>query len=134
MPLYFAFVILLFKVAWNLDIVVMGNQGWILSNVILSIAFIPVAIWAHRKLSPKNAETKWMNNLLRGNGSQVTAAQVGTKGRTGQLPVGQRKRQIFGPGRHFFQEIVTDLMPKSSGTGMNHDGDLALGKTKTFGH
>lgn len=73
-PLYFAFIILFFKIAWNLDIVAVGDQKWILSNIILSIAFIPAAIWAHRKLSPKNAEAKWMNNLLQGNGSQITSA------------------------------------------------------------
>ncbi len=74
-PLYFSFIILFFKVAWNVDIVAVGDQAWIISNLILSIGvFLPLTIWAHFKLSTKNAEKNWMNVLLRGNGSQVTAA------------------------------------------------------------
>ena len=54
-----------------------GDQSWIVGNLIFSVvAFGPAALWAHRKLSPKNAETKWMNSLLRGNGSQVTSAMA----------------------------------------------------------
>ncbi len=74
-PLYFGFIILLFKLVWNIDIVAVGNQTWIASNFILSIGvFVPFAIWAHFKLSPKNAEKRWMNALLRGNGSQIVSA------------------------------------------------------------
>ena len=73
-PLYFAFVILMFKLAWNLDIVAVGDSAWIQSNIVLSVLLVPAAVWAHRKLSAKNAEKKWMNRLLAGNGSQITDA------------------------------------------------------------
>ena len=75
LPLNFAFIILLFNLVFGIDIVAIGDKTWIMSNVILSIfVFIPLSLWLHNKLVPKNAGTKWMNSLLRGNGSQITDA------------------------------------------------------------
>lgn len=74
-PLYFGFIILIFKTILGIDIVEVGDPAWITANVIVSIVlFVPFAIWATLKLNPKNAEKKWMNKLLRGNGDQITYA------------------------------------------------------------
>lgn len=76
-PLYFGFIILFFKLLFGIDIVTHGDQNWIIGNLIFSVVvFVPLALWAHKKLSPVNAEKKWMNKLLRGNGSQITDALV----------------------------------------------------------
>ncbi len=73
-PLYFTFIILMFKLLWNIDIVAVGDSSWIQANIAFSILLVPAAIWAHRKLRAKNAEKKWMNRLLAGNGSQINGA------------------------------------------------------------
>ncbi len=74
-PLYFVFIILMFWIFWGIDIVASGDPAWITGNVLVSVlVFLPLSIWAHFKLSPKNADTKWMNALLQGNGSQITDA------------------------------------------------------------
>ena len=74
-PLYFVFIVLMFWMFWGIDIVAVGDRNWIIGNVIISVVvFLPLAIWAHRKLSAKNAHTKWMNTLLRGNGNQIVEA------------------------------------------------------------
>jgi hypothetical protein len=74
-PLYFVFIIVFFKVLFGIDIVAIGDPNWIWANGLLSVlVFLPAAIWVHIKLSPKNADKKWMNGLLRGNGSQVSDA------------------------------------------------------------
>jgi len=61
----------------GIDIVAIGDQNWIWTNVLLSIlVFLPLTIWGHFKLSPKNANTKWMQAFLKGNGSQITDAMI----------------------------------------------------------
>ena len=74
-PLNFAFIILFFKFLFGVDIVAIADQSWLIGNLIFSaVFFVPLAIWAHRKLSPENAHKPWINALLRGNGSQITEA------------------------------------------------------------
>jgi len=75
LPLYFSFVILFFDVILGVDIVERGEQTWLISNLLFSVVvFIPVALWIHHKLGPRNAGKKWMNSLLLGNGSQINDA------------------------------------------------------------
>lgn len=74
-PLYFCFVILFFYLPFGVDIVAVGSKAWLISNGILSlVVFLPLTIWMHRKLRPENADKKWMQRLLKGNGSQVAEA------------------------------------------------------------
>ncbi len=74
-PLNFGFIILFFHFLFGVDIVAVGDRTWIIGNIIFNtIVFVPLAIWAHLKLSPKNADKKWMNRQFRGNGSQITDA------------------------------------------------------------
>lgn len=75
LPFYFGFVILFFKVLWNVDIVAVGDPDWIKWNLVIAVVlFLPLAIWMHIKLNPKNANKKWMHSLLRGMGSQINDA------------------------------------------------------------
>jgi len=74
-PLSFAFTILFFKAIFGVDIVAVGDTNWMIANGVFSlVVFVPLAIWLTKKISPKNAEKKWMNKLLKGNGSQITTA------------------------------------------------------------
>lgn len=74
-PLYFGFMILLFDLFFGVDIVAVGDVNWIIANLVFSVCiFIPAAIWMYKKLSAKNANKKWMNKLLGGNGSQIMDA------------------------------------------------------------
>lgn len=75
LPLNFGFIVLFFKVLWNVDIVAVGDQQWIIWNIVISlILFLPFAVWAHIKLSPGNANKPWMHKLLKGTGSQINEA------------------------------------------------------------
>lgn len=74
-PLYFGFIILFFDLLFGVDIVAVGDKAWIISNIIFSIlVFIPMAVWMHIKLSAKNANKRWMNKVLGGNGNQINDA------------------------------------------------------------
>lgn len=77
LPFSFVFIIVFFKVLFNLDIAAEADRNWIIWNQVIIIGlFLPFTIWAHRKLSPQNADKEWMNKLLKGNGSQVNDAIV----------------------------------------------------------
>ncbi len=73
-PLYMVFVVMFFKIIFGIDIMANADTGWLLGQIPVILLFVAGAIWAHRKLSPKNAEKPWMNKLLSGNGSQITEA------------------------------------------------------------
>jgi len=73
-PLYMVFVVMFFKVIFGIDIVANADTGWLLWQLPVMLLFTLGAIWAQKKLSPKNAEKPWMNKLLSGNGSQITEA------------------------------------------------------------
>ena len=75
LPFHFAFVILFFKILFDVDIVEVGDKIWLLSNLAIGVVvFLPAAIWIHRKLSPENADKDWMNAVLQGQGSQINDA------------------------------------------------------------
>ena len=69
-----AFQIVSAEVLFGYDIIKLAKADWLIWQAGLSIAFIPLAIWLHQKLSPKNIHKSWMNKVLKGNGSQITEA------------------------------------------------------------
>ncbi|MTI20987.1 hypothetical protein E1176_08130 [Fulvivirga sp. RKSG066] len=75
-PLYMVFVVMFFKVIFGVDIVAVADTSWLLWQLPVMFLFALGALWAHKKLSPKNAEKPWMNKLLSGNGSQITEALI----------------------------------------------------------
>lgn len=73
-PLYLAFVVFWVKVLFNFDIIVNAGKTWLIVQLILSISLIPLSVWLHKKLSPKNISKKWVSSILKGAGSQVSEA------------------------------------------------------------
>ena len=74
-PFSFAFMILFFKVLFNVDIVAKAPMDWVIWNLIIYLVlFVPLSLWIHTKLHPRNANKKWMHKLLQGNGSQINDA------------------------------------------------------------
>ena len=71
LPLYLAFVIFWFKVLFDFDIIASTGKIWLILQLILSATFVPISVWLHRKLRPKNISKKWMNTLMEGAGNQV---------------------------------------------------------------
>ena len=73
LPLHLAFIVVFFNLIFGINIAEVGNKVWLISQLVISIfIMIPLAVWIHRKLVPENADKKWMYNLLRGNGAQIT--------------------------------------------------------------
>ncbi|SHK04986.1 hypothetical protein SAMN04488028_102618 [Reichenbachiella agariperforans] len=76
-PLYMGWVIMAFQVFFGVDIIAVADQTWLYSQLGFTIVFMfPLALWMHSKLIPENADKKWMQRLLQGNGSQVAGAQA----------------------------------------------------------
>ncbi|REE05659.1 hypothetical protein [Marinoscillum furvescens] len=74
-PFFMAFIAWFFKALFGIDIMLHADPTWLWSNVAIGVlVFLPFSIWAHRKLSPKNANKPWMNKLIIGNGSQINKA------------------------------------------------------------
>ncbi len=75
LPFNFVFVMLFFKVIFGIDIVANAPTNWLIWNLVISVVlFLPLTIWIHRKLDPKHIDKKWMQALLKGNGSQISDA------------------------------------------------------------
>jgi hypothetical protein len=71
-PFYLVFLEVIFQVMFNVDFVALMDPLWV---ILQPVVLLPIVIWLYIKLSPKNAEKKWMNWLLQGNGSQIKSAQ-----------------------------------------------------------
>ena len=72
LPFYMAFLIVISDIFLNVDILKFTDPAWMILQTVILI--LP-AIWIYRNLSPKNANKKWVNWLLQGNGSQINEAQ-----------------------------------------------------------
>ncbi len=73
-PFYMAFVIWFFQILFGIDIIEVGNRNWLIAQGFFSVILILPTLWAYRKLDRKNIDTKWMQTLLRGQGSQIADA------------------------------------------------------------
>lgn len=63
-PFYLAYILVGFKVFFKTDIWETGNKNWIISNIILGIILIPLAVWVCRKIQPANLHLKWVRTLV----------------------------------------------------------------------
>jgi len=70
LPFYTAYIIIGFKIFFNIDIVVNGDKYWWISQVILSILFIPLSIWLYNKISYKNMHISWVRKLIENAGGE----------------------------------------------------------------
>jgi hypothetical protein len=74
-PFYLAYIVLGFKIFFGVDIVAQGDPDWWLGNIILSLLFIPLAVWIYRKLSWKNMHIPWIKSFIYSiGGKQMTKA------------------------------------------------------------
>lgn len=73
-PFYLALVIFWLKVLFDFDIVNSAGEKWLFIQLILSLTLIPLSLWFHRKLRPKNINKKWVNLLMKGAGGQISEA------------------------------------------------------------
>lgn len=75
-PLYFAYIIIGFKVLFDVDIVAEGDTLWLWSQIMISVLFIPLSIWIVRNLR-YDTSYKWMKKLiLNSGGKQVQSALI----------------------------------------------------------
>lgn len=75
LPLHLAFTALFFDLLFGLDLLSIANQQWLFFQVLFSLIFmIPLTVWINNKLTPENADKKWMRSLLGGNGAQISHA------------------------------------------------------------
>ncbi len=63
-----------FKVLFDVDLVALGGYNIILSFCITTLVLEVLSLLMLRALQPKNINKKWLNWLLKGNGSQVDEA------------------------------------------------------------
>lgn len=73
-PFYFAYIIIGFKAALNVDIVANSSSGWLVSNLVVSLGLLVFSIWLYKKLDYRT-KTKWIRKLIADNGGrQIHAA------------------------------------------------------------
>ena len=72
LPFYTAYLIIGFKVFFGINIVEQGNSNWWISQIVLSILFVPLSIWMYKKISYKNLHIPWVRTLIEGAGGKAT--------------------------------------------------------------
>ncbi len=70
LPFFLAYILIGFKVFFNVDIWTEGNKNWLLANLILSVLFIPVSIWTYRQISARNIDKRWVAVLIESAGGK----------------------------------------------------------------
>lgn len=77
LPLYFAYIMVGFKVIFGVNIWQVGDTNWLISQAVLSILFVPLACWLYRKISYKNLHINWVKRLVAASGGKhVTQAMA----------------------------------------------------------
>ena len=74
LPFYFAYLLMFFDVVFAVDIYVLGDTHWLISQAAFSLLLGILAVYLYRQLSPENINkplTKW---LMQGFGSQAMEA------------------------------------------------------------
>jgi hypothetical protein len=72
LPFHMVFIIVINDILFNVDIIKVADPLWMILQTLILI--IPT-VWIYRNLSPENVNKKWVNWLLKGNGSQINEAQ-----------------------------------------------------------
>jgi len=72
-PLFIACQIIFFEVVFNVDFVAVANPDYWNANIILSVMFIPPAIWLYKKLTVRNFHIKWVRNIIGNSSGKATA-------------------------------------------------------------
>ena len=69
-PFFLAYILIGFKVFFDVEIWIAGNRNWLISNLILGIILIPVSVWLYRKIQIKNLHIKWVKSLIEFSGGK----------------------------------------------------------------
>ena len=77
LPFYTAYIIIGFKIFFTIDIVAQGDKYWWISQIIISILFIPLSIWLYNKISYKNMHIKWVRKLIENAGGKSISKAMG---------------------------------------------------------
>lgn len=70
LPFFLAYILIGFKVFFNVDIWTEGNKNWLSANIVLSALLIPVSIWIYRQISARNIDKKWVAALIESAGGK----------------------------------------------------------------
>jgi hypothetical protein len=70
LPFYTAYIIIGFKLLFNIDIVTTGDHTWWIAQIILSLLFVPVSLWLYGKISINNMHIKWVRTFIESAGGK----------------------------------------------------------------
>jgi len=76
LPFYMAYILLGFKLFFNVDLSLHADRHWLIVQVIISLVLIIPAVWLSRELSFKGTSHKWVRRLIDDSGDNPIAAAV----------------------------------------------------------
>lgn len=76
LPLYMAYVSVMFNLVFGIDILGYGNPAFLWANLAVSLIFIVPAVWVLRNLSFKNTDNPVIRAFVHGNGGEQMVAAL----------------------------------------------------------
>lgn len=74
-PLYMAYILVGFKVIFGVNIWEDGDRLWILLNLVIGLALLPLSLWLFRIIRQENLHVKWVRRLYEvSGGDQISKA------------------------------------------------------------
>jgi hypothetical protein len=74
LPFYFAYLLMFFDVVFGVDIYILGDTHWLISQAAFSLLLGVLAVYLYRQLSPENINKPLSKWLMQGFGSQAMEA------------------------------------------------------------
>jgi hypothetical protein len=75
-PLFIASMIVFFQMIFGIDLVAIADKGYWISNLIVSLLFIPPAIWYYRKMSIRNMHIPWVRKIIESGGGKSAVEAI----------------------------------------------------------
>lgn len=75
-PFYLAYILVGFKIFFNVEIWQTGNRNWLISNLLISLVLVPISIWLFRKLQLVNLHVKWVRAVFEFSGGQQVSKAI----------------------------------------------------------
>jgi hypothetical protein len=76
LPLYMAYVSVMFNLVFGIDILRYGNPSFLWANLMVSLIFVIPAVWVLRNLSFKNTDNPIIRAFVHGNGGEQMVAAL----------------------------------------------------------
>lgn len=73
LPLFLAYIVVMFKALWGINIVVIAEPAWIWMQIIGGIACLPLVFWLWSKVSPSNVHIGWVSSVIQAIGGEQLA-------------------------------------------------------------